>query len=87
MTPPDRRRRESNVPHHLPAKVGEARCSRSGACGCYAAFWLMQPMITHFRPQKANRTSDDSTSGNRAITEEMTANPRLSGQVDPMSDD
>jgi hypothetical protein len=34
-----------------------------------------------------NRTSDDRTSGNRAITEEMSANPRLSGQVDPMSDD
>ena len=26
-----------NAPHHLPAKAGEARCSRSGACGCWAA--------------------------------------------------
>jgi hypothetical protein len=24
--------------HHLPAKAGETRCSRSGACGCWAAF-------------------------------------------------
>ena len=27
--------------NHLPAEAGEARCSRSGGCGCYAAFWLM----------------------------------------------
>jgi hypothetical protein len=26
-----------NGPHHLPAEAGEARCSRSGACGCWAA--------------------------------------------------
>lgn len=26
-----------NGPHHLPAQADEARCSRSGACGCYAA--------------------------------------------------
>jgi hypothetical protein len=24
----------ANAPHHLPAEAGEARCSRSGACGC-----------------------------------------------------
>ncbi len=35
---------------------------------------------------KRKVASDDRTSGNRAITEEMRANPRLSGQVDPMSD-
>ena len=81
------RRQRLNASHHLPAKVGEARCGRSDACGCYAAFWLMQPMITHFRLQGVNRTSDDRTSGNRAIRKEMTANPRLSDQVDPMSDD
>src|SRR5581483_390881 len=27
----------SNAPHHLPAEAGEARCSRSGACGCWTA--------------------------------------------------
>jgi hypothetical protein len=24
-----------NAPHHLPAEAGQARCSRSGACGCW----------------------------------------------------
>ena len=48
--------------------------------------WRSQ-CLAHFRPQGVNHTSDDRTSWNRAITEEMSANPRLSGQVDPMSDD
>src|SRR6478672_7844825 len=26
-----------NASHHLPTEAGEARCSRSGACGCYAS--------------------------------------------------
>ena len=28
-----------NAPHHLPAEAGEARCSRSGACGCWASLY------------------------------------------------
>jgi len=39
---------------------------------------------SHHLPAKVG---DDRTSGNRAITDEMSANPRLSAQVDPMSDD
>src|SRR5438034_6864010 len=39
-----------NASHHLPAEAGKARCSRSGACGCYAAFSLPQPLVVHFRP-------------------------------------
>jgi hypothetical protein len=26
-----------HAPHHLPAEAGEARCSRSGACRCWAS--------------------------------------------------
>ena len=40
-----------NAPHHLPAEAREARCSRSGACGSYAALWLTQPLILHLRPK------------------------------------
>ncbi len=41
-----------NAVHHLPAEAGEAPCSRSGTCGCYAASWLMQPPVVHFRPEE-----------------------------------
>jgi hypothetical protein len=60
-----------------------SNCTNSCTNGC--PFTRVSGDGSDSRPKK--RTSDDRTSGNRAITEEMSANPRLSGQVDPMSDD
>jgi len=48
---------------------------------------MLSPLGVGSFDMKRKVASDDRTSGNRAITEEMSANPRLSGQVDPMSDD
>ena len=55
------RRMPHNAPHHLRAEAGEARCSRSGGCGCYAAFWLTQPLVVHFRAVPASRVSPNRT--------------------------
>lgn len=36
-----------NAPHHLPAEAGEVRCSRSGACGCWASRRLQKIVVRH----------------------------------------
>jgi len=59
----------------MPAEAGEAGCSRSGACGCYAVFRLTQPLVVRVRPQGVSRTSDNGTFVIRAIMEESIANP------------
>jgi hypothetical protein len=41
-----------NALHHLPAEAGEARWSRSGACGCYAAFAEKQHPASIFEPKR-----------------------------------
>ena len=51
-----------NVPHHLPAEASEVRCSRLGACGCYAAFALssiQRPFLTQ-RRHLSQASSDPS---------------------------
>ena len=34
-----------NAPHHLPAEAGAVRCSRSGACGCWASPMPTNPVL------------------------------------------
>ena len=49
--------------------------------------FMVSPLGGRSFDMKRKVASDDLTSGNRAIAEEMSANPRLGGQVDLMLDD
>src|SRR5262245_23719648 len=49
-----------NAPHHLPVEAGEARCSRSSACGCYAARAYAGLLIVWLRPRKRTLSSQST---------------------------